>query len=216
VIIYDALESPVLWVEESSDTSEKGKVRAIPVEHVRAVIEVKASFSAKTVRDSIRHVGQLSPLLSGTDDPSERYKLHLPLGFFWCMVLFELRASDAKADLGLRAMLKARTIRGFHQAAILRGEGHDLPKTARLALFGSPAPTRKVWRDGEAALLWAAALLESTEVAPELHLSVEVQWEEMNFAMFAFDIVALLQGTYRPDFLSSFYGFGNSPNVRGV
>src|SRR5882724_10504682 len=47
VIIYDALESPVLWVEDSADASPQGQSRAIPVEFVRCVLEVKARFNSK-------------------------------------------------------------------------------------------------------------------------------------------------------------------------
>ncbi len=50
VIIYDQLESPVLWVTKIFDNSEQWRSRAIPVEYVRFIIEVKASFSAANVR----------------------------------------------------------------------------------------------------------------------------------------------------------------------
>lgn len=42
VIIYDQLDSPVLWVEGSPDSSLQGRSKAIPVEYVCGVIEVKA------------------------------------------------------------------------------------------------------------------------------------------------------------------------------
>jgi len=44
VIIYDQLEAPILWIEVNRDKSESGRARIIPAEHVRAIIEVKASF----------------------------------------------------------------------------------------------------------------------------------------------------------------------------
>jgi hypothetical protein len=40
VIIYDALNSPVLWVEDNFDASSPGQSRAIPAEHVLGVLEV--------------------------------------------------------------------------------------------------------------------------------------------------------------------------------
>lgn len=49
VIIFDQLESPVLWIEDHSDASPQGRSRAIPVEFVQCVLEVKASFSAENV-----------------------------------------------------------------------------------------------------------------------------------------------------------------------
>src|SRR5438128_1692670 len=45
IIIYDQLESPILWVEGDPDVSLQGRVRALPVEYVRAVLEVKSRFS---------------------------------------------------------------------------------------------------------------------------------------------------------------------------
>ena len=44
VIIYDAMASPVLWIDGNRDSSDQGKKRAIPAKHVRSVFEVKASL----------------------------------------------------------------------------------------------------------------------------------------------------------------------------
>lgn len=37
-----------------------------------------------------------------------------------------------------------------------------------------------------------------------------LRWSESEFAKFAFDLVAMLQGTYQVGRLSSFYGMGSS------
>src|ERR1019366_2487940 len=47
VIIYDALNSPVLWIERHPDASRSGSSRAIPAEHVLGVLEVKSSLNSK-------------------------------------------------------------------------------------------------------------------------------------------------------------------------
>src|SRR5262245_34828011 len=65
VIIYDHLESPVLWVEDNPDSSKQGRSLAIPVEHVRSVLEVKSAFCAKSAKDAIEHLTDLSPLMKG-------------------------------------------------------------------------------------------------------------------------------------------------------
>src|SRR5687768_6707891 len=44
VIIYDKLNSPVLWIDSDLDTSEQGKKRAIPAKHIYSIFEVKATF----------------------------------------------------------------------------------------------------------------------------------------------------------------------------
>lgn len=47
VIVYDQLESPVLWVEGNPDSSNQGQSLAIPVEYVHAVFEVKSAFNGQ-------------------------------------------------------------------------------------------------------------------------------------------------------------------------
>jgi Domain of unknown function (DUF6602) len=95
VIIYDCLESPVLWVEGTADNSTQGRSRAIPAEHVLAVIEVKSRFTTATVRQAMDHLDELYPLMDGFDEPAERYKLHLPRSFCCGLVFFELVKKDS-------------------------------------------------------------------------------------------------------------------------
>ncbi len=95
VIIYDALESPVLWVEETPDASPQGCSRAIPVEYVRCVLEVKSTFSGRNVKAGLDHLNDLAPLMKGLDDPLDPHKLHLPPTFCCGCVFVELRMSDA-------------------------------------------------------------------------------------------------------------------------
>jgi hypothetical protein len=56
VIIYDHLESPVLWIEGSPDSTAQGTSRAIPVEFVLCVLEVKSGFSSTTTGQAIEHL----------------------------------------------------------------------------------------------------------------------------------------------------------------
>jgi hypothetical protein len=61
VIVYEQLESPILWIEDSPDVSTQGRSLAIPVEFVRGVLEVKSRFSPSTVDAAIGHLGDLRP-----------------------------------------------------------------------------------------------------------------------------------------------------------
>ncbi len=72
VIIYEQLESPILWVEDYPDVSPQGRSLAIPVEFVRAVLEVKSQFSPSTVDAAINHLRDLRPLTGGPDALDER------------------------------------------------------------------------------------------------------------------------------------------------
>ena len=76
VIIYDQLEAPVLWIEDSPDVSAQGRSLAIPVEYVRGVLEVKSTFSSSNVQHAMDHLTDLLPVMDGLDDPREKYKLH--------------------------------------------------------------------------------------------------------------------------------------------
>lgn len=62
VIIYDKLNSPVLWSEEDFDTSDLGRKRAIPAKYVLSVIEIKATFNDKNVKEAITKLKQLEDL----------------------------------------------------------------------------------------------------------------------------------------------------------
>src|ERR1044071_9321132 len=53
VIVYDKLESPVLWVDRNDDESKLGWKRAIPAEYVLAVFEVKSKLTPKSAKQAI-------------------------------------------------------------------------------------------------------------------------------------------------------------------
>ena len=59
VIVYDALNSPVLWAENNPDNSEQGRSRAIPAEYVHAVFEVKATFNKQSIKEAKEKLNEL-------------------------------------------------------------------------------------------------------------------------------------------------------------
>ena len=140
VIIYDQLEAPVLWVEDSPDVSSQGRSLAIPVDYVRCVLEVKAAFSQKTVNDAMDHLKDLMPLMAGPDNAQERYKLHLPITFCCGLVFFEIRNEHKFSESALAKLVEGVQLRGFFGGLILRGEGHTLAESARLSLLRSRTP----------------------------------------------------------------------------
>ena len=54
------------------------------------------------------------------------------------------------------------------------------------------------------------AMTKTVELAENVHIGAEINWAEFHFAKFAFDLIAMIQGTYQPNRLSSFYGLGSS------
>jgi len=123
VIIYDALNSPVLWVEDNFDSSSSGQSRAIPEEHVLGVLEVKSSLNSKSSASAITHLIDLSPLAQGVDDPTERYKRYLPGNFYCGVVFFEMRSGEIYNESAVMNLGEGRVICGFRGGLLLRAEG---------------------------------------------------------------------------------------------
>jgi len=209
VIIYDALESPVLWVEENADTSEQGRSLAIPVEYVRCVLEVKSSFTQKNVKHAIEHLADLKPLMNAVDDPSDPYQLHLSATFSCACVFVELREADASTTRALDALLGGLHLRGFLGGVVLRGDRHAQPQTGRLSLAQSEEPIERPF-DPKTTSLLEIGFSSTTRIADKVHVAALLDWSESAFSQFAFDLVAMLKGKFRPGRVSSFYGLGSS------
>jgi len=203
VIIYDQLEAPTLWIEENRDKAEGGKTRIIPAEYVGAILEVKAAFNRRSVTEAIGKLQQLAPLVAGVDAPGERYPKFLPINAVLGFVFFELRKEDAKEIEALEAFRKLSFGRDFYGAVILRGEGLGADDVAKIEQMVSDQPMVPMFLDG--GLLSHIALTGTAEVEGR-HWGAMAQWSDMNFSMFAFDVLALLNKTYKQGFVSSFHG----------
>jgi hypothetical protein len=209
VIIYDQLESPILWIEGTADASTQGRSLAIPAEYVRAVLEVKSSFCARTVKSAVEHIAELSPLMSGIDGGSDPYKLYLPETFCCGMVFMELRMKDAFNAKTLPAVLRAQPLRGFFGGLVLRAENDDLPRSGEIMLTVSGTPMESP-ADLKTVPLTTIGISSTIEVGPNSHIGARLMWHEPAFSTFAFNLVAMVQGKYRPGYLSSFFGLGSS------
>jgi len=209
VIVYDQLESPILWVEDFPDVSSQGRSLAIPVEHVRCVLEVKASLSSSSVGEAIEHLTDLLPLMGGPDEPQEKYKLHLPPTFCCGLVFFELRKEHQFSESALNKIVAAIQLRGFFGGIILRGEGHSKDLTGKLTLLRSETPIEStIGKTKQSLLNWG--MVESIKISDNLHFGSMLMWGESNFSQFGFDLIAMMQGTYEVGRLSSFHGMGSS------
>jgi hypothetical protein len=208
VIIYDQLESPILWIEDNPDNADQGKSRAIPVEYVQAILEVKSSFSAKTVRDSLKHLNDLNPLMQQVDPQTERYKLYLPPTFCCGLIFFELCISESNSKTAMSDIIGGSGLRGFLGGLILRGEGHKLPGTGRISLIKSETESEDFHFSKNPPLLNDLYMSKTVKVAENIHIGSMLLWAEHHFASFAFDLIAMIQGKYDPTIVSSFYGLG--------
>lgn len=205
LIIYDQLESPVLWIDASPDSSEQGRSLAIPVEYVRGVIEVKSAFNKSSAKKAVEQLKKLKTLSAKAEPVEQPTKLYLPYNFFCATVFFELRQKDEKDFGALDELIEAVDIRGFYGGFILRCESLNGYYSGKLALLRERSdilPNNKT--------LSFSANSKCKKMADNSYYKIHLDHFESYFAEFAFDIVALLKGTYNPNMLSSMYGFGST------
>ena len=205
VIIYDQLEAPTLWIEENRDKAEGGRARIIPAEYVGAVIEVKAAFNRRSVTDAIGKLRQLAPLIAGVDVPGERYPKFLPANAVLGCLFFELREADSRDMQALEEFRNLSFGRGFYGAVILRGEGLEVDKAARIepCIVVGQSYGGKIH---DAGLLSNWTMLATVELEGRF-CSADMHWSDVTFSTFAFDLLALLRNTYEHGRVSSFHGY---------
>jgi hypothetical protein len=203
VIIYDELDAPTLWVEDNKDKSESARIKIIPAEFVRAIIEVKSSFSRATVREAIAKLEELEPLTSGIDPEGYQYPRFLPSSAILAMLFFELRSENRNDVEALNLLRDAHFQRRFYGAAILRGEGSHPADTALIAKYRSDVPHAEIV--GPNGLLQGFVMTASKEQGLQ-HIGASLMWGDVFFSQFAFDLLAMLNGTYRPGSGSSLHG----------
>jgi hypothetical protein len=201
VIIYDELNSPILWHEDNSDSSEQGKKRAIPAEYVCGVLEVKSTFNEDSVSDAFKKLNELAPLLAKIDDENEHYKRYIPKNFYMGMVFFEYLKKDQEEHHGslLNKLVPTNFQRGFMGGIILQAEGMDRSVTGHFGYFVGDKPSKY---GGIAPNGWS----KSKEVWSGKHLQCLLQWTQSGFGQFAFDLIAVMNGTYQPGRASSLHG----------
>lgn len=204
VIVYNQLDSPILWIEENSDKSVTGRARIIPAEYVHAVLEVKATFSKASVARASEKLRQLQPLMAGVDPPAERYPRYLPRNFATAIVFYELLSKNAHEVEALEEIkeLGVALNRPFYGAVILSGESRPQNESARIALTESNAPLSAFAGTD----LLSGFYMSATPASPPF-IGTHQVWSPLAFADFAFDLLALIAGTYQQGRVSSFHGF---------
>jgi len=178
---------------------------AIPVEYVCGIIEVKSAFKKKTVEKAVAQLAKLKPLMSFTEPSNTPVKLYLPRNFFCAAVFFELRKEDEMDLAALDALVEASMLRGFYGGYILRVDTLDKYYSGKLSLLRQNEDMKP---SNQSLLFWATS--KSKKVSEGIYFKTQLNHSESYFSEFAFDIIALLKGTYHPNVLSSFYGMGTT------
>jgi len=119
IIIFDQINSPIYWTEGGRELDLVGKSRAIPVEYVQAIIEVKSSLTPKASKDAIEHLAELKRYTEGIDEPLDYPKRYFPQRFCCAIVFFELGRNWGNAKVG-EWLRKGGDLRGYLGGIILR------------------------------------------------------------------------------------------------
>ncbi len=160
VLIYDQLASPVLFTRSFDGT----KRRAIPVEYVRHVMEVKARVTPAAAKEVASKLEKLRPIL-GIDEPNT-FRMHLSRSFTCSCVFFDIGKTTKdeykKALDNLLPLLDSQI--SFSNGLILRGArnpewGGVLWRLIREpgqdeTFFNVSSPTSS-WLDAENGKKWA-------------------------------------------------------------
>jgi hypothetical protein len=198
ILIYDQLESPVLFVKESPESTAAGSRLAIPIEHVRGVVEVKATFRPDMARKLKEKLLKLNQFV-GVNTP-DRYPTFLKPPFTCTGVFFETDVADYAR---FRSALDELAPLGMNAAApfgflILRSQSN--PEHCGYAQY--------------LACDTSIGLNEDFEMSSEFSypngklgmLGCLSGWGVNHFSMYMFDFLASLSGNYRPGWMSSLYG----------
>ncbi len=124
IIIYDAMESPVLFVRKDAEEKNSAGKRGIPVEYVKAVIEVKATFNKDSAKKSTEKLLKLREFLR--DPEGSGKEAHLPDSFNAFAVFFETKVRgekeyrDALSEMSL--MWQENPLVQYRGGLIIRGQ----------------------------------------------------------------------------------------------
>jgi hypothetical protein len=86
IIIYDALESPILFTRDTK--------KAIPIEYVRGVIEVKSTLNNKSAKKAEQKLMKLHKFIG--ENKSQDYRNFLTQPFITSMIFFEIGVLNLK------------------------------------------------------------------------------------------------------------------------
>jgi len=214
LIIYDKINSPILWGTPDPDKSDQGKIRAIPADYVHAVLEIKSTLNRQSIKDAKKKLKEINI-----------YKGHLKETFFAGIVFFEVKSSEQRS-CKVAVDLYDGDILGYFGGLIIRAEGHDenitgyyhlLPGTETVEAMplvreiggleiddkGNPVLTKQgdtcqaIPKDN----IWHF----DKGYSPNIE-NIHLDWSYNSFPQFTFDILARLNGTYELGKYSSSYG----------
>lgn len=221
VIIYDRLESPVLWHSNNPDSSPSGRERAIPVEYVLHVAEVKAKLTKKSVNEAAKKLDELSPLLSGVNSDTPFGAVYLPNHFTCSIVFFEVDEKTQEKHDDLLQLVRPG-MRGYCGGIILKSPDGNVFKTAKIFPTRSkkhmkPSESPRSPYDPHVRLggywIWSGFSFNDE------YYGVQWDWQENHFIDFMYGLIRMLSGDYSVGAFSWYVRYfpgSDSPNYQGI
>ena len=221
VIIYDVMNSPMLWASNNPDDREQGRSLAIPAKYVRAVLEVKAAFNKKSIEDAKDKLRELNQCAD-----------HLSADYSSGMVFFEARQDELKS-CKIAESLWDEEIHGYFGGLILRAEGIDPRVTGYFVLASGASETvasmplardaggLQVDGNGDPLLTQQGDVCNAYSADGAWHFEkgyspivegVHLNWSYNGFPAFFVDLLERLEGAYDPGKVSERGAFGFSFN----
>jgi hypothetical protein len=207
VIIYDVMNSPILWVSNNPDESEQGRARAIPAQYVHAVFEVKAALTQTSIDQAIEKLQELN-----------EYQAHLHQHFVSGAVFIELRQKE-QSSCRLARGLYNENIPGYFGGLILRAEGSDPNLTCYYQFYADSSETidtmplvrdigdlkrddqgnPQLTEQGDVVMAYAQDNVWNFDKGySPIVKNVNLLWAYNSFPRFFIDLLERLQGTYNP------------------
>ncbi len=192
VIIYDQINAPILWEDINTDQSIQGLSKAIPVEFVCGVIEIKSSLNRKAVKEGVEKLEELVKYKKVSDDsifPS------LKQNFVCGLVFFEISEKDAIVPFNINSLLPSEDLIkiGYNGGIVLKGEGLSLEESGLIVLierkFGEIIKCN-IGKNKRSLLDFGQS--NSKHYNSE-NINVGIVWEEGGFAEFLWDLTLTLE-----------------------
>lgn len=225
IIIFNQLDSPVLWTEGNFDQSEQGKFRAIPAKHVVAVYEVKSRLTKQNIVASFTKLNQTADFKNQLN----------PL--YSCGIIFiDLKEKENNNESIIKELFKGKDIYGFNGGMILRYE-NDHTAIGHIKLYKSeslredknrckpiakpiddldiyltednnitvaePGGGMKLLKTGEKE--WAVSKTYGIVYSEESDL-IGIDWSRSNFSDFCIDLISSLEGLPLKDLNRTIFG----------
>ena len=133
VIIYDALEAAVLWVDDNTDVADERRNKAIPARHVLGVLEVKARLNPESAKEASEKLLELKSL-EGV----------LHANFSCGYVFFEVDPKAETKKSCLDNLMPDTPFQSFYGGVILRGTNAVPEASGWLQLAATNVPNNNL------------------------------------------------------------------------